>query len=426
MRVIVFFLCGLIFCGVSVAGCSSTTGGSSLLPADLLGGTPNVDALEPSKAAIALERQTGSGFRTLYSFKGGADGDSPGAGLAVLNATLYGTTVGGGAKRPQNGGGTVFELTTAGGGSVIHRFNRGSLRMRNGATPEANLIARGEKLYGTTSAGGAHDLGAVFDMTTSGEETVLYSFGSFTGDGANPAAGLVTLSGKFYGSTTFGGADNDGVVFEVSSSGTERVLYSFKGGKNGSHPSGVVALNGNLYGTTAQGGDAGCQCGIVFELNLSGRERVLHRFTGGSDGSGPVAGLVAFNATLYGTTNYGGNPNCNFGNGCGTVFAVSASGKESVLHAFGAESGRADGVFPQAALTALDGVLYGTTKSCNEWGYGTVFRVSTTGKERVLYTFTGGSDGGHPSGLIALNGVLYGTTPIGGSNGYGSAFSVSR
>jgi uncharacterized repeat protein (TIGR03803 family) len=409
MRAIVFVLCGLIFCGAAVAGCSHVTGGSSPLPADAL-----------------MQPQTGNGFRILYSFKGGADGDSPTAGLAVLNATLYGTTAGGGAKRPGNGGGTVFDLTTSGEESVIHRFNRGSLRMRNGATPEANLVARSGKLYGTTTAGGAHDLGTVFDMTTDGKEDVLYSFGSFTGDGANPATGLLALNGKFYGSTTFGGADNDGIVFEVTGSGTERVLYSFKGGKDGSHPSGVIAVNGELYGTTSQGGDVTCQCGIVFELSTSGQERVLHRFTGGNDGSSPVAGLVALNATLYGTTYNGGNPNCNFGNGCGTVFATSTSGKERVLYAFAMESGRADGVFPQAALTALDGALYGTTKSCNEWGYGTVFRVSTSGKERVLYTFTGGSDGAHPSGLVALNGALYGTTPIGGTNNYGSAFTLSR
>ena len=252
MRAIFFFLCGFIFCGITVAGCSRNSADSSLLPA----GVPN-----------ALQPRTGNGFQILYSFKGGADGESPAAGLAVLNATLYGTTSGGGAKRARNGGGTVFELSTAGEESVIHRFNRGSLRIRNGATPEAALIARDNKLYGTTSAGGSHDLGTVFDMTTAGEETVLYSFGSFSGDGANPAAGLLAMNGNFYGSTTFGGADNDGTIFEVSDSGTERVLYSFKGGKDGLHPSGVIALNGNLYGTTTQGGDVACQCGTVFELS---------------------------------------------------------------------------------------------------------------------------------------------------------------
>lgn len=405
MRILPFVSCGLIVCGLAVAGCSRSTAFPTVL----------------SNGASVSERSDNN-FKVLYSFEGGADGETPAAGLTALNDKLYGTTTRGGTPRRDRIGGTVFEVDVTGRERVIHRFDRGSLR--NGANPETALMALKDTLYGTTSSGGAYGLGTVFEMTTAGRELVLHSFGSIDKDGANPVAGLLRLNGEFYGVTTFGGTANEGTVFKITTSGIERVVYSFQGGNDGARPSGLIAANGKLYGTTLQGGDVTCECGTVFELSTLGVERVIHRFVGGKDGSSPYAGLVELNGTFYGTTDTGGNPNCNFGAGCGTVFAVRASGSERVLYAF-AKNARADGVFPQTGLTAINGTLYGTTQSCDEWGYGTVFEVSTSGKERVLYTFTGGSDGAHPSDLIDLGGVLYGTTPIGGANDYGIVFALS-
>ncbi len=407
MRVFSLVFCGLIFGCLAMAGCSQTGASSTMLPAD--------------RNAVSQQR-TSSSFTILYSFKGGVDGAIPTAGLAALNGKLYGTTSRGGSPHSGLPRGTIFRINTGGLERVIHRFNR--VGVKNGADPQAQLTALDDALYGTTSSGGSQGLGTAFEMTTAGKERVLHSFGSYDKDGVNPTGGLLPLNGAFYGVTTFGGAANEGTVFTLSASGTERVLYSFKGGSDGDYPSGLAVLGGKLYGTTQQGGDANCQCGVVFALSAAGKERVLYRFTGGQDGANPYAGPTEFNGALYGTTNGGGNPNCSYGGGCGTVFKVTASGTESILYAFDS-SKRADGIFPQTALTVAGGRLYGTTRSCNQWGYGTIFEVDASGKERVLYTFTGGSDGAHPSSLTLLNGLFYGTTPIGGANNYGTVFALS-
>jgi uncharacterized repeat protein (TIGR03803 family) len=118
-------------------------------------------------------------------------------------------------------------------------------------------------------------------------------------------------------------------------------------------------------------------------------------FGSGTDpGSYPAAGLAYVNGTLYGTTVHGGSSNPQSPNlGLGTVFAVSKSGTERVLHSF---TGRPDGAYPYAGLISVNGTLYGTTSGGGANGYGTVFAVSTSGAERVLYSFKGGTDGANP------------------------------
>jgi uncharacterized repeat protein (TIGR03803 family) len=209
----------------------------------------------------------------------------------------------------------------------------------------------------------------------SGAESVLHSFTENL-DGAEPWAALINVDGTFYGTTHLGGASNSGTVFKISRSGTETVVYSFKGGSDGAGPvAGLVDVNGALYGTTGVGGTGtSCyeSCGTVFKMTFSGAETVLYNFKGGSDGNDPWGVLTNVGGTLYGTTYAGGGSGCYGGYGCGTVFKITASGTESVIHSF---TGAWDGATPRAGLLDVNGTLYGTTYAGGKHGVGTVFSI---------------------------------------------------
>jgi uncharacterized repeat protein (TIGR03803 family) len=173
---------------------------------------------------------------------------------------------------------------------------------------------------------------------TTGVEHVLHRFGKGT-DGAVPYASLIEVNGKLYGTTARGGTSpacpgGCGTVFSVSTtSSAEHALYDFKGGADGTFPvGGLVDVDGELYGTTAGGGTFGK--GTFFGITTSGNETVLHTFGKGSDGSDPQANLLYVNGLLYGTTLQGGDY-CLTSQGCGTVFSVTTRGKEAVLYSFG-------------------------------------------------------------------------------------------
>ena len=141
-------------------------------------------------------------------------------------------------------------------------------------------------LYGTTQSGGASNYGTVFKVSKSGKETVLHSFDGE--DGANPLGRLLLYEDKFYGTTSSGGAYRVGTVFEVDADGKETVLYSFGAQQgDGDTPEGGVTRDaaGNLYGVTYYG--AAGAWGTVYKLDATGKEFVLHNFTGGSDGGFP-------------------------------------------------------------------------------------------------------------------------------------------
>jgi uncharacterized repeat protein (TIGR03803 family) len=156
------------------------------------------------------------------------------------------------------------------------------------------------------------------------------------------------------------------VVYEVDSSGQESVLYSFPGGPGGALGGSSLYRDreGDLYGTTIAGGGASYEAGggVVFELDTEGNYTVLYRFTGGAGGGGPFAGVIRDSAgNLYGTASTGGTTDCTVG-GCGVVYKLSPSGEETVLHTF---TGGADGDTPYSGLVAdAVGNLYGTTT----WG----------------------------------------------------------
>src|SRR6516165_1947158 len=250
---------------------------------------------------------------------------------------------------------------------------------------------------------------------------VIYSFAGGS-DGADPLAGLVRDGvGNLYGTTYAGGDYGSGTVFRLDTTGKEAVLHSFSGGPDGGYPYAGLILDaaGNLYGTADAGGAH--NYGVVFEVPAGGAEGVLYSFTGtGGDGADPLAGLVRDAAgNLYGTTASGG------ASGLGAVFKVSAGGAESVLHSF---TGGSDGEYPYASVIRdAAGNLYGTTYGGGASGWGTVFEIDPTGKETVLYSFAGAADGASPEGGLVQDaaGHLYGTTKYGGAFGAGTVFELS-
>ena len=267
---------------------------------------------------------------------------------------------------------------------------------------------------------------------------VLHTF--HQANGALPYAQLTRdAAGNLYGTTSEGGRGicsnyGCGTAFKLNKNGKQVWLHSFNG-KNGRQPmAGLLSGSaGNLYGTTVEGGDMTCfsqGCGTVFKLDNSGKETVLHKFSGYPDGEMPEALLVKDPAgNLYGTTYLGGASG-----GYGTVFQLDTAGKETILHSFaGPPDGGGDGAYPYVGVIRdAAGNLYGVTAGGGAYCCGVVYKVDTTGSETLLYSFTGGSDGGGPDSALVMDkaGNLYGTTSSGGNSecggtGCGVVFELS-
>ncbi len=356
--------------------------------------------------------------KVLHRFTGPPDGANPYASLLDVDGTFYGTTENGGT----NNEGTVFAITPSGTESVIHSFGGSG----DGSAPLAPLIEVNGVLYGTTSWGGAYARGTVFSITPSGGYTVMHSFRGSNGDGNSPASSLLNVNGTLYGTTQYGGSGSCGqddikidasqywgcgIVFTITTSGKETVLFNFDG-FHGWHPYGnLVNVNGTIFGTTPWS-PQGYGHGIIFSITNSGKEKEFYVFQGApGDGAFPYAGLLNMNGTLYGTTTYGGASDR------GALFAISAasSSSERLLYSFGAPR---DGAGPYASLVSESGTLYGTTTQGGDGaGRGTVFSTTATGSETVIHRFGSSSEGGaRPYGsLIYVNGSLYGTTSTGGN-----------
>jgi uncharacterized repeat protein (TIGR03803 family) len=380
----------------------------------------------------------------LYTFpispNGLPDGNPYAGPILDAKGNLFGTTIDGGAYNQ----GSVFELSPGTNGfwteKDLHSFNSAAL---DGTQPYSSLVLDPYgNLYGTTYAGGAYNLGTVFQIHPnqdgSWSEKVLHSFNADGTDGYNPYANVIfDKSGNLYGTTYSGGNQGgSGTVFELSpqKNGTwvERVIFNFNY-TDGSAPYGGLVFDsvGHLYGTTLYGGTY--QHGVVFAMkrgsNGTWTEYVLHNFDSATgDGWAPYAGLVIDKAEhLYGTTLYGGNST-------GTVFEIAmVNGKvrEKVIHTF--INGQ-DGIFPYGPL-AVDssGNLYGTTWQSligNVGGGGIVFRLSQTSptvwQETILHNFVSPGDGGNPYSGVALDstGQIYGTTYAGGI-GAGTVFQIA-
>ena len=354
---------------------------------------------------------------SLYSFTGGNDGRTPQAGLVQSSdGYFYGTTQYGGTTNYNTdtgtyGYGTVFQISTNGALTSLYSFPRSN----DGANPQAGLVQGSDGyFYGTAVNGGTNDAGTVFKISSNGALTSLYSF---TGgnDGAAPEAGLVQGGdGSFYGTTSGGGTHTNGTVFKISPNGVLTSLYSFTGTNDGAHPSAglVQGSDGNFYGMTSSGG--AYNSGTVFKISPNGALTRLYSFTGSDDGAYPQAGLVqGSDGNFYGTTVEGGT------DGWGNVFQISINGaltfRLTNLHSF---TGGSDGASPQARLVqGSDGYFYGTTYG----GYGTVFKISTNGALTSLHSFTGTNDGAYPrAGLVqGSDGYFYGTTEYNGNLPFG-------
>ncbi len=354
-------------------------------------------------AAVRGDGVSGSdgqtGFRVLFSFQNGADGAVPSTSLiADGSGNLYGTTTNAGGVTSCNVHcGSIFELSPSSSKrgrwnfTILHDFTGG----KDGGLPEgALLFGQDGSLYGTANVGGTHGKfgdGVLFQLKPAKGhwvENVLHDFGR-RGDGRNPHGGLVTDA------------------------------------------------RGNVYGTTANGGTYGR--GTVYESSLSSKaESVLYSFSGGEDGSTPLAGLSVDHAgRLYGTAYYGGYFSYYCQTGCGIVFEVSPPSGPSkrwsyaVIHEF--DGG--DGALPEDPLL-FDGAgnMYGTTFISQTGGGGTAFELTPGRRQRswtetVLYRFPAypGDAIASSAGFISDNaGNLYATSQNGGVKYQGDVFKLLR
>jgi len=329
---------------------------------------------------------TGWTHTVLYSFKGAKDGGEPYKGVTLdAQGNLYGTSVTGGAGSCEGGCGVVFKLTNSGGSwtqTVIHAFSGG----RDGSGPGSGVtFDRHGNLYGMTPTGGANGLGTIYEMRPqSNGAWRLRVIHTFTGgnDGSSGSAGRLILdaAGNLYGVATVGGANGKGVAFELTRSQnawTLLPLYAFQDQPDGALPYGGLIFDraGNLYGTTYYAGAN--DVGTVYKLtnsNGSWSETVLYSFKGGSDGSSPISTLVSDAAgNLYGTTSDGGT-SC----ACGVIFKLARGANntwiESVPYRF---PGAPDAGFSYNGMVADSaGNLYGATTHGGPTNDGTIYQFT--------------------------------------------------
>ncbi len=329
-------------------------------------------------------------FSSKYGGANGAvansDGANPNAGLVIAaNGLLYGTTSSGGTT----GEGTVFSLTTAGALTTLYNFDGST----DGSYPKAPLVADASgNLFGTTEYGGLNGTGTIFKITQTGALTVLRPFnpiddGSNSGTGAYPVAALVVdASDNLYGTTPYGGVNNCGTLFKITVSNSLSVLHTFSRSDNnntdGASPEAALTLaaDGSLYGTAEYGGQD--NYGSLFKLSSSGVFTPLYNFSesvgySNPDGAFPTGSLlIGTGGSFYGTASRGGD------DGAGTVFQLSKAGVLTTLHSFSDDSSGAntDGAYPSGNLTATSsGLLYGTAAQGGASNDGTAFVVSSSG-----------------------------------------------
>ena len=373
-------------------------------------------------------------YRVIHNFTATrSDGASPYGGVTLDPfGNIYGTTYVGG----RYGAGSVYQISHNGSSWVFHLLHSFKGGSTDGSGPGfGDLILRNHcELLGTTEGG--YPGGTAFEVRPRGnscngdgsgwQETLLHQFGSGQ-DGEQPIGGVVMdPAGNLFGTTSEGGAYGNGTIYEITSSGAERVLYSFTGGSDGTNPAAGVSVGAkdDLYGTTSFGGAYGY--GVVYELSPSASgwtEKVLYNFQGQNDGDYPVGGvIVGPGGNLYGTTFDGGV------NGGGTVYQLSPSGEGwtfVTLHSF---SGAFGGPYNKLTLGPA-GSLYGTTNGEGTYGLGSVFKLVPahgTWTFTDLYDFSGGSDGRTPYGRVAVDsrGDVFGTADIGGSKNDGVVFEI--
>jgi uncharacterized repeat protein (TIGR03803 family) len=341
-------------------------------------------------------------FSVLYSFKGGADGNQPYAGVIQgKDGYFYGMCMYGGGS---SNAGDIFQLQTSGTNVLFNSVF--TFTGTNGAYPAARLVMTNDgAFYGTTTYGGAHSSGTVFQLKMSGTTAsvnTLYSFGTIPNDGSAPNGLVIGQDGDLYGTTSTGGMFNQGTIFKITTSGSFASIYSFGSGAGDGRSPNTLAqdASGTFYGTSVYGGAYGN--GTIFKFTSNSVLTTMYSFSslqynnsnGGysnQDGANPEGSLMlGSDGDFYGTTSQGGpQPVSNAFTtgveyGIGTIFRITPTGIFTVLYAFPQDSGGYVSLGPMNPFGALvegtDGNLYGTSYEGGplaEGGFGTVFRLNT-------------------------------------------------
>ena len=357
---------------------------------------------------------TAGQLTTLYNFSG-SDGSTPfGPMIQGSDGNFYGCTYFGG----DNGDGTVFMMTPSGALTVLYSFSGA-----DGNNPAGALVqGQNSNFYGTTKNGGSNNNGTIFEIDASGNLTTLYNFtvipsGSINNvDGANSYCGLIqTSDGSLYGTTSGGGANGKGTVFQLTPANTLNVLYNFTAGDDGGDPQTALILgsDNNFYGTTQQAGAGGA--GTAFQLTMGGTLTTFYAFLG-IQGYAPFTLVQGIDGNFYDVGVAGG------ANGDGTIFVFTADGVVSTLYNFDGTGGTE----PYAIIQGNNGGFYGMTVSGGANNDGTVFQFTTDGTLLILHSFDG-SDGSNPAArlLQTSDGTLYGPVAGGGANGDGTIFRLT-
>ncbi len=440
---ILFLAFGLLsataFAQTDANNLTTTTAKHSRVRQDARKGTPGpADQFKVHPNYFGL--YAGSGFKLLYTFKGGTtDGANPDAQVVQdASGNLYTTTYSGGAYNPW---GTVYKLSTSGTGSVLYSFpSTGNGKRSNGSL----VLDSSGYLWGTTNVGapGCTNTttcnaagGIAFKLDASNNESTVTTFSTPpTSNPSHPMGGFVQdAAGNFYGVTASGGAYSQGTVYKMDQSGNVTPLYSFTGGNDGSAPSAqtlAMDASGNLYGIS-NGGSNGY--GVAFKVTnpaTSPSFSVIYSFGGPPAFSGyysaSVVGLtIGPDGNLYGASNQGGDCGGTYdGNGpnsgCGDVYRLTPGGVETQLYDFSdSDAGGYNPMGPVVVDSA--GIVYGTTTNGGASGVGVLYKITSAGHETVLRAFSSGTDGNTANGVIlAPDGNLYGTSNGGGAKSFGT------
>ncbi len=374
---------------------------------------------------------TSAGVFTTLAELTGTGGALPGSypnELSVGNdGAFYGTAAGGGTGTH----GVVFRITPAGSYSTVIEFN-GGLDPAKPLAPQAGLVLGADgAFYGIGADGGAHGLGTVFKTTPAGTVTTLVHFSGTDGTakGKEPSSLILGSDGNFYGTTVYGGASDHGTVFKMAPDGTLTTLVEFSGTNGpivGYAPVGslVEGSPGIFYGTTRYPG-------TIFKISSGGVFTTLYQFGSANPAVGgtPTGRMVVdASGNLYGGADaYGGNGGAN---GFGTIFKMTPAGVLTPLVQFTGTSGAAKGTSPGDLSIGSDGMIYGTTSAGGADNYGTIFKMTLNGALTTLVEFTGSSGiarGKSPSTALqqASDGNFYGATNTLGANGFGTIYKMS-
>ncbi|WP_109831304.1 choice-of-anchor tandem repeat GloVer-containing protein [Reichenbachiella versicolor] len=422
-----------------------------------------------NKGAIFGYSEVNSNYQILHSFNG-ADGQNPeGSLILASDGLLYGITNTGGA----NNDGVIFSYNTGDDiFQVIHHFDAANspnpagtllegsdgklygitrppsgsatifsfdpdtkvvaqlyeLTGNDGSNPRSSLIeGSGGLLYGATASGGSSSLGVLFGFnTTNNTYTKLHDFNRT--DGRSPEGALTLANdGKLYGTTRFGGARGEGVLFNYDLSGSAglTVIHHFDEKVTGEFPTGslIQANDGKLYGLTLRGNDAaatGSNRGVLFSYDpLGAGFQVEHSFLAEQARYSDGSLIEGSNGKLYGIS-YGGGP---VGFGMIYSYEPNGSGYES-LHALSSPFGQ----YPTGYLIqAKDGLIYGLSKSGGRNNGGVIFKIDrTTNEYSKLYDFESSTGESPQESLVeGDDGLLYGVARKGGVQNKGVIFKYN-